>query len=186
MTRLLALALALASTACLAYPTDPPPEVPERAVRPLRIYVVAGDWDETAEFAEQLQAAGFVPTLVAHAGQVPPDAPWIEHARVGENMLGDCSPLDLLGFLTVLSLGVVPGPSCERFGSQFDLHRSAAAPAQPIDTVWKVPTIQGWLVLPVGLLPGWTARPYFVSPELVGSYPVRALRTSVLDALGAP
>ena len=184
MTRLAALCLFLVSAAgCVAWKSEPMPEVAERAPQARRIYVVGEpQWYKPAELAAQLEAAGFAPILVSRADAVPADAPWIDEVEVADRDFDGCR--SLWNVLAGLTLFVFPAAGCDRFGARFALHPTRDAPAQTVDTLWQVDTLTGWFVWFVAVLPDWHARPYELPSDLAGDYPLRALRVAILDALG--
>ena len=185
MTRWPAALVALSLSACVAYKEVTPPEVEERTPRADPIYLLGFGYE--SRLAAELEAAGFLPVLVAYREQIPADAPWIERLSTGQDDADFCAPpwpVNVPGFLT---LGIVPIFGCQTFGTRFDLHRTRDAPAKTIDTRWPVSVAMGWLLAPVGLLPGYHARPFEVHHRYAGAYPERALRVVIQDALaGAP
>lgn len=162
------------------------PPLPATAPTPLRIFIVveptpsvpdarAGYWTIASEFAASLEAAGFVPVLVATAADAPVEAPVAERA----SRVGECFSEPLL---FAVSFGVIPHVGCVEYGYRFALRRSLARPPQPIDTHYTIRAVYGWLVAPfLALAPGWVMMD--VPPELGAAREAPALRAAILKAL---
>ncbi len=80
--------------------------------------------------------------------------------------------------ITVLTLGIIPSPSCYRSGYRFTLGGTSVPNGSVVvDDRSQPRTLWGWIAGPVSLLPGW-------SPSPPRSQEVQALRVAILRALG--
>ncbi len=189
------IACALALCGCVVYrprATEAIPAAPQPAAQ---IYVPVPDqyptlgepnlrnWGIAASEASVLQRAGLAPFVVTRASQIPADAPFVRHLESRSLGQGDdCGGFTGQRVLTVLTVGLWPTHTCERFVYTLELHRTSAAPAEKLEAVYQVDYIIGWLAAPIGLPNGYAFDP--------GDGPTQsglpALRGVVLDALERP
>jgi hypothetical protein len=184
--------LAAVLCACVSYKPPPPLEARPDPPAPIQIFVLpemgkaeSSRFEQALtarQFMEALKDAGFEPAFVSATSDVSADAPYVSRAL---REFGDCKdrPYPYSMFLWLLSAGVIPQFRCLQDGHRFELHRSATAQAEEIDTRWEVEVIAGWFAIPIGLFKGYDAAWLMPPFATHADREAPALRAALLDAL---
>ena len=184
--------LAASLFGCISYKPPPPLEARPDPPAPIRVFVLPEMEKPTSrrfeesltarQFAEALKDAGFEPVVVSSTSEVPPDTPYVNRAF---REFGDCRdrPFPISGIFWLLTAGIIPQFRCLQDGHRFELHLSATAPAEQIDTRWEVDVIGGWFAIPIGLFKGYEAAWLWPPFETWADRESPALRIALLDAL---
>ncbi len=189
--------LALAASLCGCFVTRAPslPAIEPRVSPAIRIFLVVdphqpqpgprgssfGGWWDSASFAAFLEWSGFKPWVVQSIAEVPPDQPFIEN--VTWKSPNGCQGMNPSEVLTLLTVGVIPGLTCQQEGRAFDFRRSRDAPILHIDTVNSRTVWVGWLVGPLAFFPEYGITGSSIDED---EYQRLAIRAALLDALNEP
>ena len=169
--KLLPVVLAAGLCGCFVGRVASLPTIEPRTSSPIRIFLVVkphqprpgplgsdfGGWWDSASFAAFLEWSGFKPWVVQNAAEVPPDQPFIENVTY-ESPNG-CQGGDPWVLLTLLTVGVIPGVTCEQ-----EATRSTSAARVTLPSCTSIPFTRR----PSGSAGSWGRWPSFRSTRSRG------------------
>lgn len=170
---------ALVSTGCVYRIVDIP-AVGKVNVEPKKVHVFTDGkphgWQPAASLAEDLQKAGFDPSIVSNLSDVADDEYVIDEIQPG----GECFSEPLL---FVLTLGIIPHMGCEEFGHEFKVYPKGSPTKVQVNAKYTVRVMAGWLVWPAALSSSYAFTSTTVDVELDEETAILLLRKELSNAL---